>query len=698
MKAKLVGTLLAGTMGMTALLGIRPACAADRPLLGAQIWIEPGQTPLQIDTWFRDLADAHMPVARLFLMWPYLQPVPNQWNFTLYDAAFRSAEKYHIRIVATLTPSGFPPFLGGDGSQGFGVLPTANDQQLAAAYIAKVVEHYRSSPALDTWLLMNEPGQGPVANPAAVTAFRVWLAKQYPSVAQMNRKWETSYKDFEAVAPPASRQIFNRNQELDWRAFWEDYQTAQLRWLAGEVRKSDSGHPLHLNPAGLLNNLADVSDDLPSWRPFLDTLGCSIHPAWHFGLLHRDQYALGVSYLNDLVRGSIEPKPYWVTELQGGNNIYSGHKPMNPTPQDIAQWTWTSIGAGADRVIFWLLNSRAEGLEAGEWSLLDFQGRPSERLKTAATIAKLVNQHQSFFSQARPYHSPVTIMLSLDTMNFEEAFNADDDPARSRNAHILSTLGFYEALSRLGPPPEVKYFNDYDWEKETKQPRVAILPDARVLTEAQIHSLHVFVEHGNRLLITGLTGFYGPHATAWPLMGFPLAEITGGQLKEVYLRGEDPLITLTKPSGTILPSRFWISSIDSSSTTAIGQQDGNVIATERDVTGGGKVIWIPSPIGMGAWLTDAQPLAQYLQATLSDVLSAPFTLPQPQDSCLLRVLENEHTYLTVLTNKAETQKNCQIKAPPGLEATTLWGSTPQRSATDSTYTLEPQGTSVQLWQ
>jgi beta-galactosidase len=391
MKAKLARKLL---LSMMALPGLWPAYAADRPQLGAEIWIEPGQTPFQIDTWFRDLADSHMPVARLFLMWPYLESTPNEWNFTLYDAAFRAAEKYHIHIVATLTPSGLPPFLGGNGSQGGGVLPTIKDQQLAAAYIAKVVEHYRSSSALDTWLLVNEPGQGPVANPAAITAFRKWLARQYSSVNQMNAAWGTAYKRIDVAQPPDSHQIFNRNQELDWRAFWEDYQTAKLRWLADEVRKSDSKHPLHLNPAGLLNNLANVSDDLPSWRTFLDTLGCSIHPAWHFGLLNRDQYALGVSYLNDLVRGSIEPKPYWVTELQGGNNIYSGHKPMNPTPQDIAQWTWTSIGAGADRIIFWLLNSRAEGLEAGEWSLLDFQGHPSERLRTAANIANIVNQHE----------------------------------------------------------------------------------------------------------------------------------------------------------------------------------------------------------------------------------------------------------------------------------------------------------------
>jgi len=73
---------------------------AETPLIGAQIWIEPGQTPAQIDGWFRELRDAHMPVARLFLMWPDLEPKKDVWDFTLYDEAFRAAEKYHVRIVA----------------------------------------------------------------------------------------------------------------------------------------------------------------------------------------------------------------------------------------------------------------------------------------------------------------------------------------------------------------------------------------------------------------------------------------------------------------------------------------------------------------------------------------------------------------------------------------------------------------------
>jgi beta-galactosidase len=632
-------------------------------------------------------------------MWSYLEPAPNQWDFSLYDTAFRAAEKYHVRIIATLTPSGPPPFDGGDGNQGVGILPSEQSRRLAAAYIAKVVQHYRNSSALDTWLLVNEPGQPPAANAAAVDAFRTWLAQRYLSIGNLNSTWGTAYTGFAEAEPPRSAEGWNRNLELDWREFWEGYQTAQLHWLADQVRLNDRIHPLHMNPAGLISNLAGLSDNLPAWRSFLDTLGCSIHPAWHFRLLDRDRYALGVSYINDLVRGSIEPKPYWVTELQGGNNIYSSPRPMEPTSQDIAQWVWTSLGAGADRVIFWLLNARREGVESGEWSLLDFEGNPSARLTTAAAIARIVHEHEAFFSQAHPYRSPVTILLSLETMTFEEVYHEEDDPARTQDAHILEALGFYEALSRLGPPPRIKYFDDYDWSGDATEHRVAILPDVRELTADQIRSLQAFVSHGNTLLITGLTGFYGPHAKAWPLAGFPLATVTGGKLKEVHLRTTTPEVSLNVPPDTKLPSRFWVSTTVPVSAKIIGQQDGEAIALEQDSPGGGRVIWIPSPIGIGAWLSDAEPLAKYLQAILPDALgAATFAFSQPEKGCLLRTLENSGTYVTVITNGTAEAKSCAMNAPAGLYATALWGPAPQGAGAQSIFSLPPRETSVVLWQ
>ena len=78
----------------TAVFSFTPAMHATVPQFGAQVWIEPGQTPAEIDGWFATLEKSQMPVARLFMMWSYLEPQRDTWDWSLYDAAFRAAERH----------------------------------------------------------------------------------------------------------------------------------------------------------------------------------------------------------------------------------------------------------------------------------------------------------------------------------------------------------------------------------------------------------------------------------------------------------------------------------------------------------------------------------------------------------------------------------------------------------------------------
>jgi beta-galactosidase len=668
--------------------------ARERPLLGAQVWIEPGQTSAEIDGWFRQLADSHMPVARLFVMWSYIEIARDVWDYTLYDAAFRAAEKHHVKIVATLTPSGPPPFRHGDGNQGGGIVGTAEARTAAELYVAKIVERYKQSPALDTWLLVNEPGQAPFAQPLAVEGYGAWLERQYGSVAALNRSWGSAYASFSEARPAERGKGWNANSAIDWAAYWRDYQSAGLAWLATVVRRLDPAHPLHLNPHALVGNLAGVSDNLPQWRGFLDTLGCSIHPGWHFGLLPRERFALGVSYVNDLVAGSIEPKPYWVTELQGGNNIYSAMRPMDPAPADIAQWVWTSVGSGAERVIFWLLNARREGVEAAEWSMLDFHQQPSARLATAERIARVIDDHASFFDGAERVESPVTVILSLETMTLQQQYAMNDYPGRGANAHVLEALGCYAALARLGMPPRVKHFDDYDWAAPGTTPRMAILPDVRAITAAQIHKLEAFVANGNTLLITGLTGFYDPHAKAWPLAGFPLQRLTGAGWKEVHFTGD----AIELPMGgnrPALPARLWLSSVSNHDARVIAERGGESLATDRRLDSGGRVLWLPTLVGQGAWFGDAAPLAGFLKDVMPS--APPFPLLSKNGDCLVRVLRNDDSFVSVVTNGAASNTTCSVQPPAGLKPTPLWGDAPRLADGAAPVHLAPHGTSVVLW-
>ncbi len=677
----------------------------ERPLVGAQVWIEPGQTPEEIDGWFRTLADSGMPLARLFLMWNNLEPAPGRWDFALYDAAFASAERHHVRIVATLTAHHGPPHRGfAYRSQGSRIVDTAERQLEAEAYVAKVVQRYRTSPALDTWMLMNEPGQPPSPDPLAVSDFRVWLRTRYGAVERLNAAWLTAFPSFEGIAYDerwAEGGWAWPSAFVDWHTFWREHLRDHLAWVAAQIRRYDPAHPLHVNPHALVDNLSGTSTDLPSWMPFLDSLGASIHPGWHFGLLTRDQFALGVSYVCDLVHGAAAPKPFWVTELQGGNNLYSATRPMNPNPSDVAQWTWTAIGAGAERVIFWLLNARRQGGEAAEWSLLDFQQRPSERLREAGAIAAALRAHEQFFSGARPLDPRVTVVLSLETMTLQDNTKWSDFPGRGRQAHVLAALGVYQALSELGIPTSVALVHHFDWRAPAPTGRIAILPHLTAVSAEQAAGFDTFVRNGNTLLVTGLTGLFDPDARAWPLGRSPLETVLGGRLKEFRLIGGSASLRIDEPP-LRLPFHLWEGDVETTSGAAIAH-DGSRVTAVCNRLGKGQAIWIPSLVDLGAWLGDREPLSRLLESLASavrdELRARAVTFASRQPGVVLRVLENGSGLAAVVTNGAATATTVRLATGRPDAAVVVYGS-PAAVATapdGPTVSLGGRATVVLLW-
>ncbi|MBR5807583.1 MAG: hypothetical protein IKY24_03075, partial [Alistipes sp.] len=80
--------------------------------VGAEVWIEPGQTPEEVDMWFSRLADNKMHSARVFLMWNYLETAPGVYDFTITDRAFEAAKKHGVEIEASLFCTHAPAFYG----------------------------------------------------------------------------------------------------------------------------------------------------------------------------------------------------------------------------------------------------------------------------------------------------------------------------------------------------------------------------------------------------------------------------------------------------------------------------------------------------------------------------------------------------------------------------------------------------------
>src|ERR1043165_5633452 len=75
------------------------------PMIGAEVFIEPGQATQEIDTWFKRLKEAGMTLTRIRMFERYMHTADGKWDFSLFDEAYKAGEKYGIKIYGNLFPA-----------------------------------------------------------------------------------------------------------------------------------------------------------------------------------------------------------------------------------------------------------------------------------------------------------------------------------------------------------------------------------------------------------------------------------------------------------------------------------------------------------------------------------------------------------------------------------------------------------------
>ncbi|MDB5025628.1 MAG: beta-galactosidase [Mucilaginibacter sp.] len=705
MKLNKVGSKLSlKTSGLVlffiALLFSTAQAQQNLPELGAEIYLEPGQTKGQVDKWVKLLSDNKMPVARVFMMWNYLEPKPGEWDFTLYDELFKAAQKYNVKITATLVPNS-PPFHWGKPffyvTHTMLVFEKEEYRERSENYIKQVVERYKDNPALDSWWLYNEPSASMLPDTFAVNEFKKFLKIKYVSIDSLNKSWQSFFPSFEAIAYDSTWQKGGwvwQTAYYDWNNFWNFHLNNQIGWLGAVVRKYDKNHSFHSNPPGLLTSLAHY--DLAGMKKNLNSMGASMHPSWAFSFVPRNKYGLTVSWQNNLLYGVADQMPYWISELQAGNNLASGLNPMCPSPKDIAQWVWSSFGSGAKRVIFWLLNARMQGNESAEWALLDFQQKPSERMLKSLEIANVIQQNRNDFESAKPVKSPITIIVSPQTLLMQERKqnNYSTIEAVKSLSHQKAAMACYNALMEQGIPVQVRLNTEFDWRTKEKN-QVVILPDVLCLTTADIAGIETFVLNGNKIIATGLTGLYDQQEKSWVVnREFPLAKVFGGDIKEIFAESESFKIKLNKYKNAF-PVQLWYTQILPGTGKVIGLYQNKPIAI-RNNYGNGEVLWIPSMICMGAWANSSTPLANLLQhETSSEVKKLPFHFEAYHEDCFMHTLKTSDGYITIVVNGNGIAQKIGIVSSAPRSSTLLYGK--GWNAAKRILNMEPGETVVLKW-
>jgi len=643
------------------------------PFLGAQVFIEPGQTPEDIDTWFRVLKENQFSMCRIRMFESYMKKADGTWNFTLFDHAFQSAEKYGIKVFGTLFPYTEKTDIGG-----FKFPRDEAHLQSIALFIKQATTHFSKFKSLYGWVLINEPGVGGEIpwTDFTKTKFAEWKLK-HPQ------------KEFTDKGYPIL-------VELTDQAFLLDYNTWYLNWLSNEIKKHDPNHELHVNSHQMFQNCAEYN--FPEWRKFLTSLGGSAHAAWHFGYFTRQQYAVAMSANCEIVRSGAGNIPWLMTELQGGNNTYSGGTPMCPTKEEIAQWLWIITATEGKGSIFWSLNPRSSGIEAGEWALLDFQNNPSDRMKAASEIAFTLQQNSSLFASAKEIDSRINILYVRQSLWAEgkmAAGSTQNYEARNVGGVMKSALSYFEAFSEMGINTNLKAFEEFDFNKSDFSGTTIILAHQISLPDSYAPVLESFVRKGGKLIVDGLTGFFDENLHNTMKTGFSFENLFGGNIREFKL--VDNLFEV-KWNDFSIPAHLWQGSlaVKSGQVAALNNQDTIAI---RNKIGKGEVLWIPSLIGLGSRLSkDYSSLTRFLNTEANNsILSVPVRFKTAEKNMLMKTIQSGSSLTTIIINKGTDPKEVTLYFDTKKPIGKIIYSNKHGKVIGNTVSISPEETLVVEW-
>lgn len=604
----------------------------DVPMIGAQVFIEPGQSDAQIDTYFRRLSENGMKVARIRLFGAHVFSDGNE-DFSLYDKAFDSAERYGIKLFVTL----FPVTDELNDVGGFKFPKSKAHLAEIEDYVKKTVIHFKDHPALYAWVLQNEPGTGGTS-------------------VHRNDLSDMIHREWDADNPQEKRNGYLKEDFREMK-FLRHYTAWYLNRIAQVVKSHDNEHYLHINPHALLSNLPEY--DFRKYEDFLTSLGVSMHLSWHFGDFNRLQYPIGVSIMSDIIRERAGKNPFWITELQGGNVTASGYVPLCPTAEEIRKYIWTGIASGCEGIIFWTLNARKGVMEAGEWALLDYQDNPSDRMTAAKEVTKEAEAHKHLIKDARPSSGPVTVLYNDDALLIQrrnsESLRDNENEARKSGAVMRSIITSYEALCAFGPSPALCSMDYFDWNPKT-HPAI-VIPNIIAIPHKHHKALDNYVFNGGKVLVTGLSGFYDEHMQCLMMGKQPFAECFGGILSEVKVSGKE--FTLECPEE--IPAHLWRGIIKPTSETEILGRHGSDVCATRNRYGKGEVVWIPSLIHLGAYGKDNTALVRLYGEIFGKELSEAKTrFTKPQSGVLLRTCITHDDTFSVLINLTNEKKTLTV--------------------------------------
>ena len=351
--------------------------------------------------------------------------------------------------------------------------------------------HFPASKQLDGVILHNEPGMHWLKDrlfdysAVSIAAFKAWLPSQHKDIAELNRRWGTTYASFADVVPPTAPALAAMGGWLDWRRFQVVQIADFMRWEAEFVKRVRPDLNRTTNLDGPTNNWYAVRcSDIEAYSRAMDTVGIDIYPSsW----TDRDY----VPYAIDQLQGVAQGRRTDVLECEVFGDRSGAWIQLSPDQRAdlLRSELWTMYGHGADGLLLW-------GFSRGD----DFSITDDGAWNPRVLVCRDVTHQTRMIGLGKFHRAPSTVVLCLDPDTYIRSAGLESDLILGGSALDQEFHGIHAALSAAGIQCDV--IMNAQLPAVASHYRALILPASPMMDIATAQRLRTYVNQGGTVIAT----------------------------------------------------------------------------------------------------------------------------------------------------------------------------------------------------
>jgi|LSQX01.1.fsa_nt_gb beta-galactosidase GanA len=642
----------------------------NRIYLGGEFCLRKNVTCQQMLDYVHGLYEGGMRLIRVYPYWAHIEETKGVFELEPYDVCFKEAERLGMSIVFTFKPNSPPWWMGITSSYNLDDYPHVDEPEYWDAflnYVRHIVRRYKDSPALLAWCVWNEPRITipTQMKPQMLKEYRDFLRRRYNNdIQELDRLYFYQYGSFDEINPVEKSENPNGRRDMpehmDFYRFATETLARKLKSISDAIKEIDPDHFTHINTHSTDCQPITLSHNIWKESESVDFIGTSNYP--HYSDEFPDSARMNAFNCSLMKSATRDPdQRFWITEMQGGPAIYTGHTSgiSVPEPEDLKLALWDYIGGGARACIYWSYTPTVRG----EWQLCGFDGAATRRSRATREVFEQIEKNRALL-ESTTLEQPDVYILSCEASLIHDVLlgrpGGIEHPMEG-TAHAHAQIGAHAFFTRMGYV--CGFIDESRLEKEGLPANtVLVAPACTCLSRGTLLAMEKFVQEGGTLIADSLFGWKDEYAWIDPDNMHIADRIFGA--KWIDFGDVRPGVKVYNSDGSEAWTPWFIRAVFEESPSVICRYSTGGGAAALNRYGKGKALRFGTDIfrrSLSADMSAAEPLiAPLLPAERKNGV----WLGNHLDSLKLHIMHGKDEKVLVLVNYGDFEQTAQLN---GLE-------------------------------